>query len=378
MKRSLALLAVAAALAAGPAAAQKINLNVVTAGDQNMVDYIKDFLAPRFERTNPNATVRAVGTGPGDGGSQKIAEKLQAQKGNAAWDVDVAVIHQKMAGDLVREGLLAPYVRDVSTGRLVTSEASKNALGTNVQGYVIPMFQSQIAIAYNPALVKNPPKNYEELAAWAKANPKKFGYNGIKGGMSGVAFVAGWVSAFGGNADKLAKGPYDGATKAAWDKLLGDLKDFNKSVVITPGNAGTLDMLNRGEIAMGPVWVDMFYTWMAEGKLPPNMKLKLIAPGMPGQPMYYATPAKAANAKLAEEFIAMATSPEVQAEGIVKRFNWYPGIDAKHLEGKLDQAVWKKLFADISPEDLSSKGQPFPIAPYFNDILESYEKKVAN
>ena len=52
--------------------------------------------------------VRAVGTGPGDAGSQKIAEKLQAQKNNAAWDVDVAVIHQKMAGDLVREGLLAP------------------------------------------------------------------------------------------------------------------------------------------------------------------------------------------------------------------------------------------------------------------------------
>ena len=167
-------------------------------------------------------------------------------------------------------------------------------------------------------------------------------------------------------------------TKAAWDKLLGDLKDFNKSVVITPGNAGTLDMLNRGEIAMGPVWVDMFYTWMAEGKLPPNMKLKLIAPGMPGQPMYYAMPAKAANAKLAEEFVALATSPEVQAEGIVKRFNWYPGIDAKHLEGKLDEAAWKKLFADISPEDLASKGKPFPIAPYFNDILEAYEKKVAN
>ena len=178
-------------IAAAPAAAQQTTLNVVTAGDQNMVDYIKDFLAPRFEKTNPKAVVKAVGTGPGDGGSQKIAEKLQAQKGNAAWDVDVAVIHQKMAGDLVREGLLAPYVQDVSTGRLVTSEASKNALGTNVQGYVIPMFQSQIAIAYNPALVKKPPKNYEELAAWAKANPRKFGYNGIKGGMSGVALRRG-------------------------------------------------------------------------------------------------------------------------------------------------------------------------------------------
>ena len=36
---------------------------------------------------------------------------------------------------------------------------------------------------------------------------------------------------------------------------------------MTPGNAGTLDQLNRGEIAMGPVWVDMFYTWQADGKM---------------------------------------------------------------------------------------------------------------
>jgi ABC-type thiamine transport system substrate-binding protein len=94
--------------------------------------------------------------------------------------------------------------------------------------------------------------------------------------------------------------------------------------------------------------------------------------------MYYAIPAKTANAALAQKFVALATSPEVQGEGIVKRFNWYPGIDAKHLEGKLDAAVWKKLFADISPDDLSSKGQPFPLGQYFTDILEAYERKVAN
>ncbi|MFX6226197.1 extracellular solute-binding protein, partial [Acinetobacter baumannii] len=81
------------------------------------------------------------------------------------------------------------------------------------------------------------------------------------------------------------------------------------------GNAGTLDMLNRGEIAIGPVWVDMFYSWQADGKLPPNMKLKLISPGMPGQPMYYSIPENSAQKKLAEAFIALATSPQVQADG---------------------------------------------------------------
>jgi ABC-type uncharacterized transport system YnjBCD substrate-binding protein len=365
---------------AAPAPASAQTLTVITAGDQNMVDYVRDFLGPQFEKTHPGVKVVSVGTGPGDAGSQKIYEKLAAQKAanSNAWDVDVMVIHQKMAGQMVNEQMLLPYKDKIATGKMVTSATASNSLGANVTGYVIPMFQSQTAIAYNPDLVKDVPNSYSELVEWTKKNPKKFGYNGIKGGMSGVAFVAGWVYAFGGDADKLMKGPYDASTKAAWDKLLGDLKAFNQNVVITPGNAGTLDMLNRGEIAMGPVWVDMFYTWKADGKLPPNMKLKLVAPGMPGQPMYYAIPSKAANAKLAEEFIALATSPEVQADGIVKKFNWYPGIDAKYLEGKLDKASWDKLFTDIKPDDLSSKGKPFPIAPYFNDILESYEKKVAN
>ena len=382
--RRRAILAGAATLllaALGPAAAQqRVTINVMSAGDQNMVDYVTDYLGPLFEKQNPGVRVRAVGTGPGDSGSQKIWERLDAQrKANvASWDVDVAVVHQRMAGQMVQDGLLTRYRDTIDSGKLVSRDTARNALGTNVDGYVLPMFHSQTALAYNPALVANPPKTYDELMSWVQANPRKFGHNGIKGGMSGVAFVFGWVYANSPNPAQLMEGPYDPKLKESWAPAMAKLKEFNKNVVITPGNAGTLDMLNRGEIAIGPVWVDMFYTWMAEGKLPPNMKLKLIAPGMPGQPMYYAAPAKAANAKLAEEFIAMATSPEVQAEGVVKRFNWYPGIDAKHLEGKLDQAVWKKLFADISPDDLASKGQPFPIAPYFNDILESYERKVAN
>ncbi|WP_262296832.1 ABC transporter substrate-binding protein [Microvirga sesbaniae] len=377
MRRSLLAAGLAAFFLSSAASAQ--TLNVATAGDQNMVDYIKDYLGPLFEKSHPGVKVVAVGTGPGDGGSQKIFEKLDAQKQAAsASDFDVVVIHQKAAGTMVQGDLLKKYRDVLPTGKLVTRDTATNSLGTDVSGYVMPMFHSQTAIAYNPDLIKNPPNNYAELREWVKKNPKQFGYNGIKGGMSGVAFVTGWISAFGGDPAKLEKGPYDAATKATWDKAMADLKEFNQNVVITPGNAGTLDMLNRGEIAMGPVWVDMFYTWKADGKLPPNMRLKLVSPGMPGQPMYYAIPAKTAQEKLAAEFIALATSPDVQAEGIVKRFNWYPGIDAKNLEGKLDQAAWNQLFADIPPDTLAANGKPFPIGPYFNDILETYEKKVAN
>ncbi len=365
--------------AATPAAAAE--LTVVTAGDQNMVEYVSEYLGPLFEKENPGTKVRVVGTGPGDAGSQKILERFEAQAkaGSAKWDVDVAVVHEKFAGPMVEAGYLEAYREKIPSGKLVTRGNADMALGTKVSGYVMPMFNSQTALAYNPNLLANPPKSYAELAEWAKANPKQFGYNGIKGGASGVSFVMGWVYAFGeGDAGKLQNGPFEEAETKKWDKALASLKDFTSHATLTPGNAGTLDLLSRGEIAMGPVWVDMFYSWQADGRLPPDLKLVLPEPGMPGQPMHYVVPAKSPNSELAEKFVAMATSPKVQAEGIVKRFNWYPGIDAQHVQAELDEATWSKLFKDITPEDLAKNGKPFPIAPYNNAILEAYERQVSN
>ncbi len=60
MKRlSFAAFAMAAAILPAKAA----ELTVATAGDQNMVDYINQYLGPLFEKTYPGNTVRAVGTG---------------------------------------------------------------------------------------------------------------------------------------------------------------------------------------------------------------------------------------------------------------------------------------------------------------------------
>ena len=258
----------------------------------------------------------------------------------------MVVIHQKAAGTLVKDELIKKYRDTLPTGKLVTRDTAQQFARRRCQR----LRHADVPLADRDRLQPRSGEDRRPTATpncseWVKKNPKQFGYNGIKGGMSGVAFVTGWVSAFGGDAGQAREGPLRRRHQGRLGtRRMADLKEFNKNVVITPGNAGTLDMLNRGEIAMGPVWVDMFYTWKAEGKLPPNMRLKLVAPGMPGQPMYYAVPAKTGQAKLAAEFIALATSPEVQAEGIVKRFNWYPGIDAKNVaeqarQGGLEEAL---------------------------------------
>ena len=225
----------------------------------------------------------------------------------------------------------------------------------------MPMFQSQTAIAWNPALVKAPPKSYDELAAWAKENPRKFGYNGIKGGMSGVAFVVGWVYANTPDAEQLMNGPYDAATKAKWDGALGKLKEFNRSVVITPGNAGTLDMLNRGEIAHGTGVGRHVLHLEADGKLPPEHAPAADRPGHarpadvlrdPGEGGQHGSGARSSS--------RWRPAREVQAEGIVKKFNWYPGIDAQHVKAQLDDKTWNKLFVDVTPRGAGGQGQDLP------------------
>ena len=378
--RIVTIAAISALTASLVTAAQaETTLTVATAGSQNMADYVTDYLGPKFEAANPGVKVRVIGTGPGDAGSNAIMERLEAQmKAGAEADIDVAVVHQKPVGHMVEMGLLAKYADRAETGKLVSSAAAKNALGVNVDGYVIPMFHSQTAWAYNPDLVANPPRSYEELQTWVKENPKAFGYNGIRNGMSGISFVTGWMYSETGQGEKMMQGPFDKSLveSAEWQKALAKLKEFNQHVAFTPGNAGTLDMLNRGEIAIGPVWVDMFYTWQADGRLNPRIKLELPKPGMPGQPMYYVIPAKTKNSDLALKFIELATSPSIQAEGIVERFNWYPGIDPQHLKGHISEASWNKLFAEITPEDLAANGKTFPLVDYFNAILTSYEKEV--
>ena len=60
-----------------PARAADTTLNVVTAGDQNMVDYVNNYPGAEVRGAASRACkVRAVGTGPGRRRSQKIYEKL--------------------------------------------------------------------------------------------------------------------------------------------------------------------------------------------------------------------------------------------------------------------------------------------------------------
>ena len=355
-------------------AGEKIVLNVVTAGDTNMHELQKSIFGPAFSKQFPNVEINAVGSGPGDPGSRVIFQKLKSQKDAnvAKYDIDVAVVHQSIMPDMIQNDLLAKYGPEIATYKLMTAANGKNALGFNVEGFVMPMFQSQVVLAYNPDMVKNPPNTFEELVTWIKANPRKFGYNGVKGGMSGTAFVAGWTYWKSGKYDQYAKGNYEQAAEASWPAAIKELKSL--PVTMTTGNNDTLDKLNRGEIAMGPVWVDMLINMKNENRMDPKIKMKLIAPGLPGQPMYLVVTKKSPNYEMAKKYVEFITSPEQQAKVVVERQGWLPGIDAKHVLTVVSPKAKEMLFGDVPPETLEKNGLVFPQQQYFKDLLTAFEE----
>ena len=254
-------------------------------------------LGPGFKAAGAGRGRERRGHWDGGAGSRAIYTKIRAQAdtGRKPWDLDVALVSMAVASQMVKEGLLHRYVPQMKNAALVKGAEVKEAFGVSVDGYVVPMFQNQIAIAYNPAKVPPPPKSFEELAAWVRANPGRFGYNGIKGGVCGVGFTMGWVYWKTGLYKELTQGPFDRGRKAVIREAITALRDFNKSALITNGNAGTLDALNRGEIWMGAVWIDQLVAWKNEGRMDAAITPVLPAPGLPIYPLYLVVPREAAT-----------------------------------------------------------------------------------
>jgi len=370
------LLALLLVLAVPASAATR--LNVAIGADVNVVEVHKTLLGPGFREKGADADLNVVGTGTGEPASRAIYTKIKAQAdtGRKPWDLDVALVSMAVASQMAKEGLLHRYVPQMKNAALVKGAEVKEAFGVSVDGYVVPMFHNQIAIAYNPAKVASPPRSLDDLVTWVKANPGRFGDNGIKGGVSGVGFTMGWVYWKTGLYQPLTQGPFDKGKEGAIREAITALRDFNKGALITNGNAGTLDALNRGEIWMGVVWIDQLVAWKNEGRMDASITPVLPAPGLPIYPLYLVIPREAANREMAVRYIDYVATPEVQAKAIVERFGWYPGVDPDKVLPLISAKSRELLFKGVSAQDLARYSRQMPLKEYHDLITLAYEEIV--
>ena len=116
-RRFLQLLAGAAlAGAARRPGVGRYTLNVITAGDQNMVDYINDYLGPEIRGGQSRRHGARRRHRPR---RRRLAEDLrearaEAKAGADTWDIDVAVVHQRGAAQMIERQPAQPSTATTS------------------------------------------------------------------------------------------------------------------------------------------------------------------------------------------------------------------------------------------------------------------------
>nr|WP_119611806.1 extracellular solute-binding protein [Streptomyces acidiscabies] len=306
------------------------HLTAYVGGDTNIQTLWQDIVVPAFEKANPGYQVKVVYSAHGVADAATLA-KLQAAsktKRDAGYDV----IESSITPDAAAAGLLTT----VSSKNVPNLAKVDPSLLGPVNNAAVPYRGSSVVLAYDSTKVKTPPKTYDDLVAWIRANPGKFAYNSPSTGGSGGSFVETTLDRHLDAATlKTFQTGYDAAQESKWDAGFSDLKGLNGYVygkgVYPNGNQAVLDLLAKGQISIAPVWSDMYLSAVQNHTLDSTVKFTQISsPTFTGGAAYIGIPKggtkQKAALKLADFFLEAA-----QQDAIVKNLAAYPVIPLTEL-----------------------------------------------
>jgi putative spermidine/putrescine transport system substrate-binding protein len=369
----LAGFAAGSAALAAPAlvrAQARTTLDVYIDGDTNIQDLWNNLVKPAFERANPGNTFRVTVTRGVGSGNRLIAERaLAAMDTKSDPRVDFFEEYDpRHPADSIAKGLWVQFTRDRIAGL-----ANLNPLSADLPQR-LPYRGSQVLIAYDGAKVKEAPKSWAELVAWAKRNPGRFTYGRPDRGGSGRNFVVRAVHEANGRDPGLFRADNFDAKLAeerfgrAWE-VLRDLHPHTYGQGAYPaGNTPALQLLAQGAVDMIAVWSDQAIQAIGQGVLPPTTKLvQLQDLGLCGGFAYSAIPTNAKNLDMALKLAELSLSTPIQT-AIVKEIGGFPGIDWKHLPADLREA-----YIDIIPLSIPT----FPSGEWNNAMNDGWYRSVA-
>jgi putative spermidine/putrescine transport system substrate-binding protein len=177
------------------------------------------------------------------GTAPDLPGKLKAQQDAGRVGIDMVLTGTDGLASGISQDLYLP-IADTFASRL-TNMANYIKPAADMQtlaqgkGVVVTYYPSGPLLEYNPAAVSTPPTSPDELLAWAKANPGKFGYARPANSGPGRTFLMGLPYILG---DKDPKDPVNG-----WEKTWAFLKELGQYIDYYPtGTSPTMKNLGDG------------------------------------------------------------------------------------------------------------------------------------
>jgi putative spermidine/putrescine transport system substrate-binding protein len=285
---------------------------VAQAKQEGTVVWYQWYFQPKFREFTQKFTeeygIKVVVT---DGTHDSNINKFLADRNKKTGDIDVLSI---AGADIHRfdmpKSFIGPLTKLIPGGGKLRTKIE----GGNSQGYAVAFWGNQVGIAYNPSTIKQSelPQTVEQMSAWLKAHPQRFGFN-ISNGGSGPGFVEGITRNL-VNDVNFSDGT---STPEKVKKMAPVWKWFNDrkaEYVITASNADSLTRLNDGEFDMVPAFEDMLANLQKSNTISNKFKIYVPAFGMPGGGNVVGISANAPHKAASLLFIQWLTSAEVQVE----------------------------------------------------------------
>lgn len=326
------------------AQSKPVTLNFYSGGDVNVKDLWENNLLPMYQKTHPGVSVNLVFSSHGSSDQATIDRMAAARKAGKVSGIDL------LEGPVDDAGA-AGLMDQLSVSKVPLLARVSPSVVARAHSYGVPYRASSVVLAYDSSRVKNPPKTVAALLAWINANPGQFTYNTPDTGGSGNAFVTrilkGGISA---SDSSFFETDYDASKEKAWDQGLATLKALAPKLYgggqYSQNNVGTLQLLGKGAIEMGPVWSDMGLSYLKQGLLPDNIKLTQLDPPLAGGSAYLGVAADSPNKAAAYTFLNWLLTPEVQAV-VVDKMNGYPGVQLKYMPAAV-QSKYGEIATDFS------------------------------
>lgn len=203
-------------------------------------------------------------------------------------------------------------------------DLSRSYKGIEHGGAYLPFHANQTVMAYNTAFVseEDMPQTFEDLLAYAKANPGTVAVTSPLRGGSGGGFLASAANALmsedcraqymdlsASAEDATAFVNDSGCFDPVWDYF----NQLLEVAELTNGNADTLNLMANGVAHIGTAWEDLSFSFVQGNQLPDSVRVTILEPAQVGGAEGVMIPSTAQNLAAALLFVDEMLAPEHQA-----------------------------------------------------------------
>jgi multiple sugar transport system substrate-binding protein/putative spermidine/putrescine transport system substrate-binding protein len=223
----------------------------------------------------------------GDTATQQLIAEAQAGKTASA---DLFFGPNNNMRPLTKAGVIAniPLVDLLPNAADVDQAAGRTSRGFKHGGTVVPFHRNQTALAYNSAMVSNPPQTFEELLAFAKEHSGKVAVTDPTHGGSGSGFLETALLKFSPDCKNdyynfdLTKDQAEAAAGKCMAPVLNYWRMLKPFVKFTSSNENSIKALANNVSLVSTVWEDDLYTLANKGLVPKTARPTLMKTGQVG------------------------------------------------------------------------------------------------